>query len=66
MNAAWCAASFYLIRYGRWYEVTQGKAPTLEVLARIYNGGPSGWRKKSTEAYWKKVRKEIERQKQAK
>lgn len=37
-----------------------GHEPTREDLARIHNGGPEGWRKASTKAYWRKVRKEIE------
>ena len=34
-----------------------GHVPTDEDKARIWNGGPNGWRKKSTEAYWAKVKK---------
>lgn len=34
-----------------------GKSPTNEKLARIWNGGPNGLKKKSTEAYWVKVQK---------
>ena len=29
-----------------------------EVIARCWNGGPKGWKKKSTNYYWTKVRKE--------
>ena len=36
-----------------------GREPTIEDIARIHNGGPNGWKKKSTEAYWHKVRKEL-------
>lgn len=32
-----------------------GRAPTMEDAARIWNGGPSGWKKKATEKYWQKV-----------
>jgi len=28
-----------------------------EIAARIFNGGPRGWRKKSTDAYWVKIQK---------
>lgn len=31
-----------------------------EPAARIWNGGPLGWRKESTKPYWKKVKKELE------
>ena len=33
-------------------EKETGKKPTDEVLARIWNGGPRGWKKKSTRKYW--------------
>ena len=26
-----------------------------EIGARIFNGGPRGWRKKSTDSYWEKI-----------
>jgi hypothetical protein len=51
----------YLTRYGRHYERTQGKRVTLEVLARIHNGGPNGWNKSATDKYWDKVRKELDK-----
>ena len=31
-----------------------------EVIARCWNGGPKGWKRKSTKHYWNKVKKEIE------
>jgi hypothetical protein len=37
--------SLYLQYWGRHYEKQTGKKVTLEVLARIWNGGPSGWKK---------------------
>ena len=46
----------YLEHYGERYRRKTGKAPTAEVLARIHNGGPNGWKKPSTEAYWNKVK----------
>lgn len=30
---------------------------TMEQLARIWNGGPNGYKKKCTKAYWLKVRR---------
>lgn len=30
-----------------------------EVIARCWNGGPKGWRRKSTLHYWRKVQREI-------
>lgn len=29
-----------------------------EIAARIFNGGPRGWQKKSTDAYWLKIQKQ--------
>lgn len=48
-----CAA--YLMHYGKRYERRTGKTATAEVYARIWNGGPSGYRRESTRAYWRKV-----------
>jgi hypothetical protein len=36
------------------------RSVTNEDKARIWNGGPNGWRKDSTNNYWNKVRKELE------
>ena len=36
-----------------------GRVPTDEDVARIWNGGPNGYRRKSTEAYWAKVKKSL-------
>ena len=33
--------------------------PTDEILARNWNGGWKGYKKKSTLKYWNKVRKEL-------
>lgn len=46
----------YLIHYGKAYEKRTGKKATLEVLARIHNGGPRGYEKEATIKYWKKVK----------
>ena len=32
-----------------------GHVPTNEDMARIWNGGPDGWKHKSTRQYWRKV-----------
>lgn len=37
-----------------------GREPTLEDMARIWNGGPNGWRSKNTNAYWAKVRRQLQ------
>jgi len=41
--------------WGQHYQVKTGKPVTYEVLARIHNGGPLGWKKPATVGYWKKV-----------
>lgn len=33
-----------------------GFEPTDETRARIWNGGPAGWKKAATEAYWRKAK----------
>jgi hypothetical protein len=41
---------------GRWATLKRlGHPPTGEDMARIWNGGPDGWRKASTEPYWAKI-----------
>ncbi len=45
----------YLNRYGKDYI----DKSDWEKLARIHNGGPKGHTKKATEAYWKKVQKQL-------
>ncbi|MBM4019671.1 MAG: hypothetical protein FJ288_15350 [Planctomycetes bacterium] len=48
--------NLYLDYYGREYLKATGRTPTDEAYARIWNGGPAGWRKSSTLAYWQRVR----------
>ena len=55
----------YLEHYGESYRRKTGKEPTAEVLARIHNGGPSGWRKESTLGYWAKVKAAMEAEKRS-
>jgi len=45
----------YLRFWGERYEDETGRAPTDEVYARIWNGGPTGWRKGTTRDYWRRV-----------
>jgi len=51
----------YLTLWGRKYEDETGTSATAQVLARIWNGGPRGWNKPETQAYWHKVKAELER-----
>ena len=39
-----------------------GVEPTYENAARVWNGGPGGWTKKSTDKYWLKVRIEMNKE----
>ena len=54
-DKARAVAKVYLRYYGSVYERKTGKAPNLEVYARIHNGGPSGWQKSSTNEYINKL-----------
>jgi len=49
-------AKKYLTFWGKRYNVNTGEEPTYEVLARIWNGGPKGYRKDATIKYWNKVK----------
>ncbi len=49
----------YLAYYGGLYQKKTGKSPTNEVYARLWNGGPNGYRYKSTELYWKRVKRHL-------
>ncbi len=33
-----------------------GHEPTMQDMARIWNGGPAGWRKGATLGYWQRVK----------
>jgi len=48
-------ARWYLIHYAN--RRTLGRAPTFADYARIWNGGPDGWKQKGTEKYWGKVKR---------
>lgn len=48
-------AIIYLTYWGNRYAEATGKQPTAEVYARIWNGGPNGWKKPQTLRYWHKV-----------
>ena len=40
----------------RAYLLHYGKDKSIEAKARIHNGGPNGYKKESTKAYWTKVK----------
>lgn len=50
----------YLEYYAAKYEHDTGRPCTYEVLARIWNGGPCGWKKASTVNYWGRVRSRMD------
>lgn len=58
-NASECLMQIYWNHWGRHYQEKTGKPVTYEVLARIHNGGPLGWKKPETLAYWNEVRDEL-------
>ena len=47
----------YLTYWGRHYQKITGKVPSIEVYARMWNGGPRGYSKQATIAYWGKVKR---------
>ncbi|UDQ97510.1 hypothetical protein AAEX28_10850 [Lentisphaerota bacterium WC36G] len=53
----------YLRYWAVQYHKTTKKLPTYEVLARIWNGGPEGYKNSDTAAYWEKVKKHLKQQK---
>jgi hypothetical protein len=53
------AVKTYLTHYGKRYTRITGKKPTMEVFARMHNGGPNGWKKGSTLGYWQKMLKAL-------
>ena len=56
--------TFYLTHYGNKFRDTAHPdiwtAYRFEVMARIHNGGPKGYLKESTHAYWLKVKSRME------
>lgn len=58
-------AYLYLLYWGNQYEKKTGRKPTYEVYSRIWNGGPSGWKKKATIPYWNKVKKVLNENKRS-
>ena len=52
-------AMLYLSYQAKRYEKSTGKPADFQILARIWNGGPFGYRKPATLPYWFKVKKQI-------
>ncbi len=53
-KAEW-AFVVYMSHYGKVYTRRTGEIPTIEVYARMHNGGPNGWRRDSTLNFARKV-----------
>jgi len=51
------AVLLYVGYYGALYTKQTGKPLTMEVAARIHNGGPDGWKRSATDAYWRKFQR---------
>jgi thiamine biosynthesis lipoprotein ApbE len=49
----------YLTYWGNYAKTKKGVEPTLESLARQWNGGPNGFKRNATVSYWKKVKKSL-------
>lgn len=52
-------ALLYLTYWGKEYTKQTGKNPSYEQYARIWNGGPDGWKNPKTVNYWHKIRKQV-------
>ena len=52
----------YLVIYGKAYQKRSHEVPTMEVYARIWNGGYAGYLEgtEKTDGYWRKVKEELE------
>ena len=55
-----------VLAYWRRYCPKALDALDAEILARVHNGGPQGDRKESTKAFWRKVERELVRQREKK
>lgn len=53
-----------VLAYWRRYCPKALEALDAEVLARVHNGGPTGARKESTKTFWRKVERELKRQRE--
>jgi len=48
--------TLYLKHYGKRYEKLTGNTANMEILARIHNGGPNGFKKSATLPYLRKLK----------
>ena len=56
MTNRWAALGVFRIYTGHYCtESRLGRPATNQDLARVWHGGPSGWKRRKTVAYWKRV-----------
>lgn len=56
MTNRWAALGVFRIYTGRYCtEARLGRPVTDQDLARVWHGGPNGWKRRKTVAYWKRV-----------
>ena len=60
LNYYWDYLQSYRLNSKFWRDTKTVQEFRLECMARIHNGGPDGWRKESTKAYWQKVKVRLE------
>lgn len=54
------SSRIFTLYTGHWCTAKRlGRKPTNQDIARVWNGGPNGWRRKSTVKYWAKVEKAL-------
>jgi hypothetical protein len=58
-NNACEISTLYLTRWGKHFQKTYEQLPSTEQLARIWNGGPYGYKKTATVKYWNKVQQQL-------
>ena len=56
MTNRWAALGVFRIYTGHYCTTERlGREVTDQDVARVWNGGPSGWKRRKTVAYWKRV-----------
>ena len=56
MTNRWAALGVFRIYTGHYCaEARLGRPATSQDLARVWHGGPNGWKRRKTVAYWKRV-----------
>ena len=60
-NCAIYSCYIYLAYWGKNYTLETGKKPSYQTLARIWNGGPEGYKNSKTKKYWKKVKTHLKK-----